>query len=69
MERECFDNEEIARLINETVVPVKVDREERPDVDAVYMNVCVALNGQGAGALNVFVTVTSPIFCRDLFPA
>ncbi|AXA35829.1 MAG: thioredoxin domain-containing protein [Candidatus Sumerlaea sp.] len=69
MERECFDNEAIAQLINETVVPVKVDREERPDVDAVYMNVCVALNGQGGWPLNVFVTPSlQPFFAGTYFP-
>lgn len=56
MERESFENPDIARLINETVIPVKVDREERPDVDAIYMNACVAMTGQGGWPLNAFVT-------------
>jgi uncharacterized protein YyaL (SSP411 family) len=51
MERESFEDAETARLMNELYVSVKVDREERPDVDAVYMDAVVALSGQGgAGA-------------------
>ena len=38
MERESFENEDIAKLLNENFVPIKVDREERPDIDRIYMN-------------------------------
>ena len=69
MERESFENPEIARLVNETVVPVKVDREERPDVDAIYMNACMAMNGQGGWPLNAFVTPElKPFFVGTYFP-
>src|SRR6202043_2601095 len=47
MERESFEDAETAELMNEHYVSVKVDREERPDVDAVYMDAVVALSGQG----------------------
>nr|WP_245628548.1 thioredoxin domain-containing protein [Salidesulfovibrio brasiliensis] len=56
MERESFEDEEIAALLNEAFVCVKVDREERPDVDATYMNVCQMLTGSGGWPLNVLVT-------------
>ena len=69
MERECFENKEIARLINSVCVPVKVDREEHPDVDAVYMQVCVTLSGQGGWPLNVFTTPDlKPFFAGTYFP-
>ncbi len=69
MERESFENPDIARLVNETVVPVKVDREERPDVDAIYMNACVAMTGQGGWPLNAFVTPDlKPFFVGTYFP-
>lgn len=69
MERECFENEEIAQIINETVIPVKVDREERPDVDAIYMNACMAMTGHGGWPLNAFVTPDlKPFFVGTYFP-
>jgi uncharacterized protein YyaL (SSP411 family) len=69
MEHESFSNEEIARVINETVIPVKVDREERPDVDAIYMNACQAMTGQGGWPLNAFVTPDlKPFFVGTYFP-
>ncbi|MBX7245767.1 MAG: thioredoxin domain-containing protein [Candidatus Sumerlaeaceae bacterium] len=69
MEHESFENEAIARLVNETVVPIKVDREERPDVDAIYMDVCMAMTGQGGWPLNAFVTPElNPFFVGTYFP-
>lgn len=69
MAHECFENARIAELINEHFVAIKVDREERPDVDAIYMNVCVALNGSGGWPLNVFTTPhLDPIFAGTYFP-
>ena len=56
MERESFENETIAKLMNENFVCVKVDREERPDVDQIYMNAVMALTGQGGWPLNLFLT-------------
>jgi uncharacterized protein YyaL (SSP411 family) len=56
MERESFEDEATAQLMNEQFVSVKVDREERPDVDAVYMDAVVALTGQGGWPMTVFLT-------------
>jgi uncharacterized protein YyaL (SSP411 family) len=56
MERESFEDPVTAELMNELFVNVKVDREERPDVDAVYMDAVVALTGQGGWPMTVFVT-------------
>jgi hypothetical protein len=56
MEHESFEDEETARLMNERFVNVKVDREERPDLDAVYMEAVVALSGHGGWPMTVFLT-------------
>ncbi|WP_338876981.1 thioredoxin domain-containing protein [Spirosoma sp. SC4-14] len=55
MERESFEHEEIAQLMNERFVCIKVDREERPDVDAIYMDAVQAMGVQGGWPLNVFL--------------
>lgn len=69
MEHESFSDPVTARLINESVVPVKVDREERPDVDAIYMNACTAMTGHGGWPLNAFVTPDlKPFFIGTYFP-
>jgi uncharacterized protein YyaL (SSP411 family) len=56
MEHESFEEEETARLMNERFVPIKVDREERPDVDGLYMEAVVALSGHGGWPMTVFLT-------------
>jgi uncharacterized protein len=56
MERESFENEDIAAIMNENFICIKVDREERPDVDAVYMEACQILTGGGGWPLNCFLT-------------
>lgn len=56
MERESFENEDTAKLLNDGFVCVKVDREERPDVDQIYMNAVMLLAGQGGWPLNLFLT-------------
>ena len=56
MSRECFENPELARQMNEGFVNIKVDREERPEIDALYMNALIAMNGQGGWPLNLFLT-------------
>jgi uncharacterized protein len=56
MEHESFENEAIAKLMNDNFVCIKVDREERPDVDQIYMNAVMALTGQGGWPLNIFLT-------------
>src|SRR3954468_24899174 len=56
MEHESFENEEVARLLNEHFVSIKVDREERPDLDQIYMNSVQLLTGQGGWPMSVFLT-------------
>jgi uncharacterized protein YyaL (SSP411 family) len=56
MERESFEDEEAARVLNEHTVPVKVDREERPDLDGIYMRVCQMMTGRGGWPLSLFLT-------------
>src|SRR6476660_9882027 len=56
MERESFENEEIARFLNEHFISIKVDREERPDVDKIYMTFVQATTGSGGWPLNAFLT-------------
>jgi uncharacterized protein YyaL (SSP411 family) len=69
MEHESFADDETAALMNELFVNVKVDREERPDVDAVYMDAVVALTGQGGWPLTVFVTPDGePFYGGTYFP-
>jgi uncharacterized protein YyaL (SSP411 family)/aryl-alcohol dehydrogenase-like predicted oxidoreductase len=70
MERESFENEEIAALMNESFVCVKVDREERPDLDDIYMAATLAMNrGQGGWPMTVFLTPDQePFFAGTYFP-
>jgi uncharacterized protein YyaL (SSP411 family) len=69
MERESFEDEEIARMMNEHFVCVKVDREERPDLDAVYMDAVQAMTGRGGWPMTVFLTPDGkPFFAGTYFP-
>ncbi|MCA9400336.1 MAG: thioredoxin domain-containing protein [Candidatus Omnitrophica bacterium] len=69
MEQESFANENVAEVINEYFIPVKVDREERPDIDQVYMSVVLAINGQGGWPLTVMLTPDQqPFFGGTYFP-
>ncbi len=69
MEHESFEDAEVARLLNEHFVPVKVDREERPDVDALYMSVTQALTGHGGWPMTVLLTPErKPFFAGTYFP-
>jgi uncharacterized protein YyaL (SSP411 family) len=69
MEHESFENEATAQLMNERFVNVKVDREERPDLDAVYMDAVVALSGQGGWPMTVFLTPEGePFFGGTYYP-
>jgi uncharacterized protein YyaL (SSP411 family) len=69
MERESFENDEIAALMNERFVCVKVDREERPDVDALYMEAVQGMTGQGGWPLNIFLTPEQvPFYGGTYFP-
>ncbi|MDJ0552962.1 MAG: thioredoxin domain-containing protein [Microcoleaceae cyanobacterium MO_207.B10] len=56
MENEAFSNDQIAEYLNEKFLPIKVDREERPDVDSIYMQALQMLTGQGGWPLNIFLT-------------
>jgi uncharacterized protein YyaL (SSP411 family) len=70
MERESFENEELAAILNKNYVSIKLDREERPDVDRVYMTAFQAMNRQGGGwPLNMFLTPDlKPFFGGTYFP-
>jgi uncharacterized protein YyaL (SSP411 family)/aryl-alcohol dehydrogenase-like predicted oxidoreductase len=70
MERESFENEDIATVMNRHFVCIKVDREERPDLDAIYMAATVAMNqGQGGWPMTVFLTPEQePFFAGTYFP-
>jgi uncharacterized protein len=69
MERESFEDPAVAALMNEHFVCVKVDREERPDVDAVCMEACQAMTGQGGWPLNAFLTPEqAPFYVGTYFP-
>ena len=69
MERESFEDEEVAALLNEGFICIKVDREERPDVDGAYMAACQLLTGQGGWPLTVALTADKqPFFAGTYFP-
>jgi uncharacterized protein YyaL (SSP411 family) len=69
MERESFEDPETAALMNESFVCVKVDREERPDVDAIYMDAVQAMTGHGGWPLNAFLTPEGvPFYAGTYFP-
>ena len=69
MEEESFENETVAELLNEEYVPVKVDREERPDVDRVYMTVCQLVTGRGGWPLSAWLTPDCrPFYVGTYFP-
>lgn len=69
MERESFENEDIAHLMNKNFISIKVDREERPDLDTVYMEAVQALTGSGGWPLTVFLTPDcQPFYGGTYFP-
>ena len=69
MEKESFEDREVAELMNETFVSIKVDREERPDIDHLYMTVCQMMTGGGGWPLNVVLTPDQkPFFAGTYFP-
>jgi uncharacterized protein len=69
MERESFEDEATAALLNESFVAVKVDREERPDIDGIYMEAVQAMTGHGGWPLNVFLTpAQQPFFGGTYWP-
>ena len=69
MERESFENDDIAAIMNEHFVNIKVDREERPDVDSIYMGAVQAMTGQGGWPMTVFMTPDGkPFYGGTYFP-
>ena len=69
MEKESFMSAEVASILNESFIPIKVDREERPDIDDVYMNYVQATTGSGGWPLSVFLTPDlEPVFGGTYFP-
>jgi uncharacterized protein len=69
MEKESFENEETATLMNEYFINIKIDREERPDIDHIYMDAVQAMSGSGGWPLNVFLTPDAkPFYGGTYFP-
>lgn len=69
MEKESFEDQEAAELLNREFISVKVDREERPDIDAVYMSVCQSLTGSGGWPLTIIMTPEQmPFFAATYIP-
>ncbi len=69
MEKESFEDEEVAKLMNDAFISIKVDREERPDIDGVYMSVCQMMTGSGGWPLTIVMTPDKkPFFAGTYFP-
>lgn len=69
MEKESFEDEEVAALMNDAFVSIKVDREERPDIDGIYMSVCQMMTGGGGWPLTIIMTPDKkPFFSGTYFP-
>ena len=69
MERESFENEEVASILNERFVSIKVDREERPDIDSIYMQAVQLMTGHGGWPMSVFLTPEGgPFYAGTYFP-
>lgn len=69
MAHESFEDEEVAKIMNDNFIAIKVDREERPDVDSVYMTVCQALTGHGGWPLTIIMTPNQkPFFAGTYYP-
>ncbi len=69
MAHECFQDEEVAEELNQHFISIKVDKEERPDIDSVYMSVCMLLTGSGGWPASIFLTPEQkPFFAGTYFP-
>ena len=69
MEHESFENPEVAKLLNDVFISIKVDREERPDIDKVYMAVCQMMTGSGGWPLTIIMTPDKkPFFAATYIP-
>ena len=68
MEHECFEDEEVAKILNENFISIKVDREQRPDIDSIYMSVCQMMTQRGGWPLSIFMTPDKkPFFSLNNF--
>ena len=69
MEDESFEDEQVAQLLNDNFISIKVDREERPEIDHLYMTVCQAMTGKGGWPLTIIMTPDKyPFFAGTYFP-
>ena len=69
MAHESFENNQTADILNNNFISIKVDKEERPDIDSIYMNVCQALTGSGGWPTSIFMTPEQkPFFAGTYFP-
>jgi uncharacterized protein YyaL (SSP411 family) len=69
MGKESFEDEEVASILNKHFIAIKVDREERPDIDHIYMSVCQVLTGSGGWPLTIFMTPDAkPFYAGTYFP-
>lgn len=69
MAHESFEDEDVAKILNEKFVSIKVDKEERPDIDSIYMNVCQTLTGSGGWPTSIFMTPEQkPFYAGTYFP-
>ncbi len=69
MAHESFEDTEIARILNQHFIAIKVDKEERPDIDSIYMSVCQTFTGSGGWPMSIFMTATQkPFFAGTYFP-
>lgn len=69
MEKESFEDDQVAKLMNDSFISIKVDREERPDIDGIYMSVCQMITGSGGWPLTVVMTPDKkPFFVGTYFP-
>ena len=69
MERESFEDQEVADILNKHFISIKVDREERPDIDSIYMTICQMLTGESGWPLHVFLTPDQkPFYAGTYFP-
>ena len=67
MAEESFEDEKVANLLNENFIAIKVDREERPEIDDIYMNICQMLTGQGGWPLSIFMTPEKKPFFFSIY--
>lgn len=67
MAKESFEDSEVAEILNKYFVSVKVDREERPDIDSIYMRVCQSITGSGGWPLTIIMTPEQKPFGRNVF--